>query len=301
MNNNLTDISIEKLLDENIPEGISYENDILLLGNLGDMRLFSHPVRIKATILFLCLQGEIKCSINLKNFTIKPNHLLINFVGDIIHVQSTKKVRGYAIILSEDYLQKLQLDFRLRTQSYISMRGNGPISIPYDEITYLKPYFELFKKNIEEGIPDVLKGLSEALSHTVISLISKWSPDSVHESEKDVPRTQQLFEKFMKLLQIYHSKERSVQFYADKMCLTPKYFAGAIKSYSGRAVLDWINEYVVLEAKMMLRYTGKSIQEISYNLNFPTQSAFGKYFKQQTGVGPKQYRYDEQRKGMQTL
>ena len=215
-------LSIEKLRAENISEGVSYENDILLLGNLGDMRLFSHPVRIKATIVFLCLQGEIKCSINLKNFTIKANNLLVNFVGDIIHLHSTKDVRGYAIILSEDYLQKLQLDFRLRTHSYINMRGNGPISIPYEEIIYLKPYFELFKKNIEEGNPDVLKGLAEALSHTVISLISKCRPDSMLESDKDVPRAQQLFERFMRLLQIYHSKERSVQFYADKMCLTPK-------------------------------------------------------------------------------
>lgn len=301
MYSNPSDISIERLLAENLSEGLSYENDILMLGNLGDMRLFSHPVRLKATTVFLCLEGEITCSINLKNFTIKANYLLVNFVGDIIHVQSTKNVRGYALVLSEDYLQKLQLDFRLRTHSYISIRGNGPISIPYDEIASLKPYFELFKKNIEEGNPDVLKGLTEALSYTLISLISRQSSESSFEAGRAVPRSQQLFERFMKLLQVYHNRERTVQFYAEKMCLTPKYFAGAIKSYSGRAVLDWINEYVVLEAKMLLRYTGKSIQEISYSLNFPTQSAFGKYFKQQTGVGPKQYRYDEQRKGVMPI
>lgn len=62
------------------------------------------------------------------------------------------------------------------------------------------------------------------------------------------------------------------------------------KSYSGKAALDWINEFVVLEAKMMLRYTEMTVQEVAYALNFPTQSAFGKYFKQQEGGSPKQYR-----------
>lgn len=110
------------------------------------------------------------------------------------------------------------------------------------------------------------------------------------DSERNETRAQQLFDKFMKLLNAYHSKERSLQFYADRMFLTPKYVSGMIKSYSGRSALDWINEYVVLEAQMMLRYTEMTVQEIAYALNFPTQSAFGKYFKQQLGVSPKQYR-----------
>ena len=80
----------------------------------------------------------------------------------------------------------------------------------------------------------------------------------------------------------------------NTMCygLTPKYISGQIKAYSGKCALDWINDYVVLEAKMMLRYTVMTIQEISNSLNFPTQSAFGKYFKQQVGTGPKQYRIE---------
>ncbi len=73
------------------------------------------------------------------------------------------------------------------------------------------------------------------------------------------------------------------------MCygLTPKHISGQIKTYSGKCALDWINDYVVLEAKMMLRYTVMTIQEISNSLNFPTQSAFGKYFKLQVGTRPK--------------
>jgi AraC-like DNA-binding protein len=63
-----------------------------------------------------------------------------------------------------------------------------------------------------------------------------------------------------------------------------------VKIFSGRNALEWLNEYVVLEAKLMLNYTNLTIQEISYRLNFPTQSSFGKYFRKQVGNSPKQYR-----------
>lgn len=127
MNKALTDISIERLLEQDIPELVWYNKDIVMISNFGDMNLFSHPARLKATTVLICLSGEIDCSINLKRFHIAENHLLVSFSSDIIQIHSSDNVVGYAIMLSEDYLQQLQIDFRLRAQSYIGLRGNGPI------------------------------------------------------------------------------------------------------------------------------------------------------------------------------
>lgn len=285
------EISVERLLEQDIPELVRFHKDIVMVNNFDDMSLFAHPVRLKATTVLVCLKGSIDCNINLHRFIITENHLLINFADDIIHINKTENLVGYAIIISQEYLQHIQLDFRFRAQNFLSLRDNGPVPIPYDELTYLKPYYTLLKKNMEEGNAEVIKGLAIALSYTITSLLHKYQQTRLPESEKDEPRAKQLFNKFMKLLSAYHTKERSLQFYADKMCLTPKYVSGAIKSFSGKGALDWINEYVVLEAEMMLRYTEMSVQEIAYALNFPTQSAFGKYFKQQAGMSPREYRY----------
>lgn len=287
------EISIEQLLEQDIPELVGFHKDIVMMNSLGDMRLFSHPARLKAYTVLFCLQGEIDCSINLRRFKITANHLMVNFASDIIQIHNTKDIAGYAVIISEDFLQQLQLDFRLRAESYIGLRGNGPISVPYEELVCLKPYYTLLKKNMVDGNPDVIKGLALALSYTILSMVRRFQNKNTSETDNHVPRTQQLFDRFMTLLQTYHDKERSLQFYAGKMYLTPKYISGMIKRYSGKSALEWINEYVVLEAKMMLRYTQMSVQEIAYALNFPTQSAFGKYFKQQVGTSPKQYRYEE--------
>lgn len=148
-----TDISIERLLEQDIPELLGFNNDIVMMNTLGDLRLFSHPARLKATTVLVCLQGEIDCSINLRRFKITANHLLVNFASDIIQIHDSDNIAGYAIILSEDYLQQLQLDFRLRAQSYIGLRGNGPISVPYEELVHLKPYYALFKKIWRMVIP----------------------------------------------------------------------------------------------------------------------------------------------------
>lgn len=293
MNRMQNEISVERLLEQDIPELVGFHNDIVMLNNFGEMRLFAHPSRLKATTVLVCLSGVIDCSINLKKFRITENKMIVNFAGDIIHINNVENLSGYAIILSEEYLQQLQLDFRIRAQSYINLRDNGPICVPMEELRYLKPYYTLLKKNIEDGNAEVIKGLALALSHTIIALMTKYQELRTPESERNETRSQQLFDKFMKLLNAYHTKERSLQFYADKMFLTPKYVSGVIKSYSGKGALDWINEYVMLEAKMMLRYSEMSVQEVAYALNFPTQSAFGKYFKQQTGMSPKQYRVEE--------
>lgn len=287
------EISIERLLEQDIPELVGFHKDIVMLSNFGDMRLFTHPSRLKATTVLVCLSGVIDCSINLKKFRITENQMMVNFAGDIIHINNVENLSGYAIILSEEYLQQLQLDFRIRVQSYLNLRDNGPICVPREELKYLKPYYTLLKKNMEDGNAEVIKGLALALSHTIITLMTKYQERVSSETERNETRSQQLFDKFMKLLNAYHTKERSLQFYAEKMYLTPKYVSGVIKSYSGKGALDWINEYVMLEAKMMLRYSEMSVQEVAYALNFPTQSAFGKYFKQQTGMSPKQYRVEE--------
>ena len=94
----------------------------------------------------------------------------------------------------------------------------------------------------------------------------------------------------MELVKQYHTRYRGVKFYADKLCLTPNYLSGVVKDYTGKTATEWVNEFVILEAKILLTDSELSIQEIAYQLHFTDQSAFGKYFKQLVGISPKLYR-----------
>ena len=99
-----------------------------------------------------------------------------------------------------------------------------------------------------------------------------------------------LFDRFIALVGEYSSSQRGVGFYAEKLCLTSKYLSKLIKQASGRSAPDWINSFVILEAKNLLRYSDLSIKEIVFQLHFPNQSVFYKFFKTHTGMIPSEYR-----------
>lgn len=162
----------------------------------------------------------------------------------------------------------------------------------HDDILMLKPYYSLLSNNIHtvhSETHEIIKGLVSAFSYTVISLMRQRQENSDDDTQQ-FTRNKQLFNKFMELVKVHHAFHRGVRFYADRLCLTPNYLSGVIKEYTGKTVTEWVSDYVILEAKILLRDSEMSIQEIAFKLHFPTQSAFGKYFKQRVGVGPKLYR-----------
>ena len=134
--------------------------------------------------------------------------------------------------------------------------------------------------------PGLLSSLFYMLSGALTSRLS--------ETRKTVSsitsRGKMIFEQFVRLVSEYHSMYRNVGFYADKLCLTPKYLSKLIKETSGRSAPDWIDAYVILEAKNLLKYSNIAIKEIVYKLNFPNQSVFYKFFKARTGMTPTEYR-----------
>ena len=106
----------------------------------------------------------------------------------------------------------------------------------------------------------------------------------------DRSRAKEYFTQFTKLLGQHYKHERSVGFYARQLCITPKYLTTLIKRISGKSASEWIDSFVILEAKTLLKYSDMSVQEIAYALNFPNQSFFGSYFKRNTGMSPSHYK-----------
>ena len=102
---------------------------------------------------------------------------------------------------------------------------------------------------------------------------------------------QEKCERFMSLVAENFKTQRDIGFYADKLCVTGKYLSTMLKHETGMTALDWIERYVVLYAKSCLSSTSMTIQEISDELDFPSQSVFGKYFKRVEGMSPKAYRH----------
>jgi YesN/AraC family two-component response regulator len=106
----------------------------------------------------------------------------------------------------------------------------------------------------------------------------------------DNSRQSELTNKFIELVERNYTKQRELKFYAEKLALTPKHISLVVKRSSGKSATEWIEKYVILDAITQLTSTDKSIKEIAYNLGFPSQSFFGKYFCRIVGASPAEYR-----------
>lgn len=101
---------------------------------------------------------------------------------------------------------------------------------------------------------------------------------------------QEMCERFISLVSENFKEHREIGFYADKLCISNKYLSSLFKQETGMTALEWIESHVALYAKGCLSSTSMTVQYISDELDFPSQSVFGKYFKRVVGMSPKAYR-----------
>lgn len=287
----INNISVERLLSRNLDGVVNYGEDIVLVNHIGSF--YPTPMRIEAISIVVCTGGECECSINLRRYLVRKNCILICSSNDIIQIHRTSDdMDAFAVLISIPCIRELQIDPMSLSESIVNFFQSAVSEINDGErIAMLKPYMALLAHNIETKRMPVLKNLLQAFLHTVWELIRQSRQSQADNREGDTrPHARQIFNRFMALLTTYHTSERSIKFYADKLFLTPKYISYVVKKCSGKSALDWINQYVVLEAKNLIANTDLTIQEIAYKLNFPSQSAFGKYFRSQAGLSPRQYR-----------
>lgn len=106
-------------------------------------------------------------------------------------------------------------------------------------------------------------------------------------------RGEELTDEFFRLLHRHYKTQRSLAFYADRLCVTTKYLSKVLRRTTGHTVYFWIEEFTVKEAKLLLRSTGASVIEIADMLNFPNSSFFAKFFRRHTGFSPVEFRKNE--------
>ena len=110
------------------------------------------------------------------------------------------------------------------------------------------------------------------------------------QNESCNTRAEEIFTQFIKIVEKHFRSERRVGWYSEQLCISPKYLSETIKAVSKRTPNEWIDSYVTIELRMLLRNTQKSIKEIAQEMNFSNQSFLGKYFKEHTGMSPSEYR-----------
>lgn len=263
------------------------------------MDIIEYPCRFHGYMAFFCIKGEFEVEINLKKFTIRKDSMFIYTPGNIVRVinidpQEKESVHFVVVAISEDLMSSTRFDFSKLYNESLRLLESPCVVINENERELCRKYFDLIQEVSKMRMPNMRESVAALISSIFYLMGAMWT-DRLTAAKKNggeevSTRSKIVLEDFLMLVRDYHTKERSLSFYADKLYLTPKYLSKLIKSVSGKSAHEWIDSFVILEAKNLLKYSDMSIKSIVYELNFPNQTTFYRFFKTKTGMTPSEYR-----------
>jgi len=258
-------------------------------------RLTDGPLRINGLSIILCLSGNVELDVNLDTHRLTANTLMAVGSDSLINVRTIdwKNLDAYIFVISPEFIRDINLDINLLNRVRVTPPHNPVMTLEASEMELLRKYFDLVHYNTTENpetlyVRSIARCLISAAVYQVMQFVRKHI-DTIENVDRPLSRRSNYVSDFMQLVYTHHTRERSVSFYASRLFISPKYLSLIIKEATGKSAAEWIDAYVLLEAKNMLRFSGKNVQQIAYDLNFNNQSSFGKYFKHLTGMSPTEF------------
>lgn len=288
-------------IKEMVPSGISLGiGDDFFISRLQEKPQYAYlryPFRVDCYLAAYCVEGSVDCSVNLTDYHLTTGTLLLITPGNIVKITQPKELdqnlRVTLICASTSYITNVGINPSKFLIEAVEVLRDPCIHLSEDEAGMLHKYVNL-ALDIAKTNPQFAKESIGGLISSVFYQFAGFLANSKRRQDMETPvrttRQRQMLEQFIKLAINNHAQEHMVGYYADKMCVTPKYLSKIVKEASGRSVPEWLSELLILDAKNMLRHTNMTIKEISACLNFPSQSFFFRFFKNHTGQTPTQYR-----------
>ncbi|WP_113663267.1 helix-turn-helix domain-containing protein [Pedobacter nanyangensis] len=249
-----------------------------------------HPHILDGIAFVFCVKGKAKVKINLTEHDVYQNTMLIAVPNSIVQIlEQSDDLKIEFLFFTFDFISNIKLSTQL---GYIAKAVEKQTCLYLTDETFgdLLAVHKLIVKQYQKHIAyreDVIKNFLYALIYQILQL---YATSITSSTAKGQNRKEDIHMKFMALLFEHYKIERSVKFYADKLYLTPKYFAKVVKDISGKPVLEWIDEMVIMAAKALLKSSDMTVAQISFELEFANSSFFGTYFKRRVGITPLQYR-----------
>ena len=253
---------------------------------LSHMLLQTNPVTLHYTMLGFVSTGKAVFTVNLlKNHLYQGNIVVLNR-ETIYQLEECSYNFTFDILILTDEL--IGILFPEKEPEILDRLSESVIPLNASEMDIAVSLIDTILKILHEHSGNELP------AYDIIRAIVRFA-DNIRQSvnerkEQTLAREQEIFNSFLRLVNMNASKERTISFYADNLCITRNYLSIIISRFSGVTAKKWIERAVIMEAKALLKFSALSILEIAYELNFPNDSFFNKYFKRIVGITPMRYR-----------
>ncbi|WP_299232444.1 helix-turn-helix domain-containing protein [uncultured Bacteroides sp.] len=273
-------------------EGIAYKDDrVIILSHVNEVNLINHsPIKTEWFIVVLCTKGKAELKINKNLYSLKENDLLICHPQTILENEMTgSEFNVCGFCLSPEYIRQTFVITANNWNAKLFLENNPILSLDNDECELFLQYYSLIKSRLTSKSThkkQVLDLLLQAFMYEFQDGMDK----HVNLNPPRYNSADNLFSSFIELIANSYPKERSVNYYAEKLFVTPKYLSAICKEACGETTSDIITRYVKKDIETQLKDPQISIKEIANRLKFENLSFFGKYVKRNFGVSPREYR-----------
>ena len=287
--NNIKDTTLEEARKWGNAEYL--DDGLVLTDRIADAPIPKEPTRMNFILMALCKHGKAQYSIDTREQTVKPGDLLFISERHIVdNYMASPDFECLCIMVSTEFYHGFIQNVKNVSSLLLFSMNNPVVSLTPREIQVYGNYYQTIREKMSDREhhyrTDLVKALLLAMFYDMSNVI--WRVEQ--QESKSQTRADVIFANFIRLLEQHFRQERRVSWYAEQLCITPKYLSEIVKQVSKRTPNEWIDNYVILEIRVLLKNSTKSIKEIAEELQFPNQSFLGKYFKEHIGVSPSQYR-----------
>lgn len=268
------------------------ESGIAFYENIQDIPLKEDgSVQTDMYITTLCRCGQMRIEINTVEYTIGQNDLIMTLPNDkMANCMISPDFSGYAMCLSNRIIMECLSQSDVWSRAF-NFKDNRVLHIDENSESVFESYTCILRQKIANKTAlfhkDIIISLVRAIMYEMLSLVGESMPPT---GNMLITSREVLFKRFMTLLAASRVKPRYVSWYADHLCVSSKYLSTACKQVSGKTAFAWINDYVTMDIRYLLKNSDKSIKEITDCLDFPNISFFGKYCRQHLGASPTELR-----------
>ncbi len=269
---------------------VCLDDDLLLSDQINKAPMPSEPRKTNFILIGLCTKGKISYRMDTEELVVHAGELLVVSERHVIDgYKCSDDMEGLCIMMSVDFFHEIIKSVHDVSSLFVFARMQPVMKLEADEIATFTEYFQFIKQKISDNHnhfrKDLIRTLMLAMFYDVGNVIYR-----VKNFDESLLRSEKVFTQFLKMVEENCKRERRVSWYAQQLNITPKYLSTAVKRISGRTPVEWIENYVTMELRVMLKNSSKSIKEITEEMNFPNQSFLGKYFKEHVGMSPSEYR-----------
>lgn len=232
----------------------SIDTDFAIFDNINNIPLFNYPSIIETAVFALCLEGNCKITVNLTEYDIYPNDMILIMPNQIVMLcEKRENVSGLFIVVSKDFVNNEVLPSMEDMLSVFFYAKESPkTSLRPDELKCLTEYHAFLWNRVKSTHNIYRKDITRILLKSLFYEIANITQKKIPERPIRKSRKTEIFESFLKTVVIHYKQQRAVTFYAEKLYLTPKYLSCVIKEISGKSAGEWIDEQVILQLKRCL-------------------------------------------------